>query len=124
MKLRIRANTLRMRLTKSEVAQFAAAGEVADTTDFGAGRALTYRLRRDDSAAEIAGSYADDQITVSIPAASADRWTSTEEVSLRNGPTGEVEPISILIEKDFACLVEREGEDDSDAYAHPEVAAQ
>ncbi len=29
--------------------------------------------------------------------------------------------LSILVEKDFACLAPREGEDDSDMYAHPEA---
>ena len=33
------------------------------------------------------------------------------------------EPLRILVEKDFACLVEREGEDDSDAFPHPDGGA-
>ncbi len=32
--------------------------------------------------------------------------------------------LDILVEKDFACLTKREGEDESDMYPHPEAGAQ
>ena len=44
-------------------------------------------------------------------------------MSLRaSQPTGKSEDLQILVEKDFACLAPREGEDDSDAFAHPNTA--
>lgn len=116
MKLRIENDTLRLRLAEAEVQQFAAAGRVTAATHFGpgAGQQLSYTLERlpppdreAASAALAAGAtlrYAPGQITVLVPAALADEWTSTS----RNGFTGELavtdsRQLRILVEKDLDC---------------------
>jgi Family of unknown function (DUF7009) len=119
-KLRVRGDTLRLRLVRSELDELVRTGAVADTIRFPLGRSLTYRLQVDPGADWSA--VLDEQgIRVGIPREEASRWFRPDqvgcksEVSLQGGGT-----LSLLIEKDFPCLVERPGEDDSDAFPRPE----
>jgi hypothetical protein len=118
MKLRIRGNSLRLRLTRTEVDDFSRRGHVSDGIEFGSGAALSYSLRRCPASRAITASFGDGRIEVRVPDADAQAWAQTEAVSLRGGAAGPGAP-SILIEKDFACLIQREGEDDSDAFRNP-----
>lgn len=121
MKLRIRGNTLRLRLTRSEVDEFAVSGRSADKISFGGGQSLVYAIERTESdavSAELEGG----EIRVSVPATLADIWTRTDQVGFdavyRTGNGGELE---ILVEKDFACLTPRPNEDTADSFPHPKT---
>jgi hypothetical protein len=115
MKLRIRDNSVRLRLTQSEVTQFAEKGLVESKTDFGNGQVFSYALRSDISIQNLQAEFADGGIKIAIPKNAADHWTKTEEV----GINGTDNKIKVLIEKDFACLTMRANEDESDAFPHP-----
>jgi hypothetical protein len=115
MKLRIRENSVRLRLTKTEVAEFAATGLIENQTDFGNGQIFIYALSSSDSVQHLAATFADGRIEIMVPNAAAECWANSEEV----GISGETESLKIQIEKDFACLSVREGEDESDAFPHP-----
>lgn len=120
-KLRLRDNSLRLRLSQTEVATVAGAGEISSATLFGS-NALTVRLHR-SGADHCAADFDGKSITVSVPGSRLERWARTQQVSIEAEqalPGGEA--LRILIEKDFACLSERPGEDDSDAYPHPDEA--
>jgi hypothetical protein len=118
MKLRISSNSLRLRLTRSEVEEFAANGSYECAIDLAGGR-LTYRLERADVEATTAR-LSECTITVRVPSAAADRWTGSEDVGINALTAGS---LKITIEKDFACLKPRAGEDTEDHYPHPEVGA-
>ena len=45
MKLRLQGNSVRLRLTRSEVERLRETGLVEESVDFGAGAALAYRLQ-------------------------------------------------------------------------------
>lgn len=123
MKLRIRGNSVRLRVTQTEVESIRAGEAVSETTDFGGGRRLTYRLAADPAAPAMCAAYADGVITVSVPAGEAQRWTETDLVSLAaEQAADDGGTLSILVEKDFQCLAPREGEDESDMFPHPEAA--
>jgi hypothetical protein len=113
MKLRIRGNSLRLRLSQSEVTQLAQHGRVEDAISFGPSK-LAYVLATSD-VDRISATYEDHRIIVTLPKDRAKRWISTDEVGIES--SGDPK---ILVEKDWSCLVPREGEDDSDAYPHPE----
>jgi hypothetical protein len=53
-------------------------------------------------------------------------WCNTELVSLQAeqlvGDSGEM--LSILVEKDFSCLMDRKGEDESDNYPNPNAKSE
>ncbi len=116
MKLRIRGDSIRLRLTRQEVVALGESGEVAERTHFADGIFLEYRLRSDSESNACVAVFHDNVLTVSVAAELAARWVHSEEVAVGCEDSG---PLRILIEKDFACLSERQGEDDSDAFPHP-----
>ena len=124
MKLRIKGDSLRLRLTRSEVDQLATAGQVEDRIHFGAGSALTYRLSRDTKGRELNASFSAGLIDVRVPAAMAREWCATDEVTLTGVQNTGDASLRILVEKDFACLKPRENEDESDHFPHPKATQQ
>ena len=120
MKLRIKGNSLRLRVTRPELEALGTVGAVVEIVPFPGAAALKYELRVDSKASVVAASFRDSVVRVSIPAPDFEAWRKEDQVSLRSSqPTGKSDDLQILIEKDFACLAPREGEDDSDAFAHP-----
>ncbi len=116
MKLRIRGNSVRLRLLRGEVAEFAAKGLLRETINFGASN-LTYILQIADGANELSAEFVAGQIVISIPTAAAREWTATDTVSLageQKNANGEL--LKILIEKDFVCLDRIGDEDNWDSY--------
>lgn len=118
MKLRISGNSLRLRLTRSEVEEFAATGSYENSIGL-TGGTLTYRLER-TGAATLTASLSGSTITVRVPGTAADQWTNGDEVGIEASENG---GLTIVIEKDFACLKPREGEDTDDHYPHPATGA-
>lgn len=116
MKLRIRGNSIRLRLLRGEVAEFASTGIVRETINFGLS-SLTYVLQTADDTDELSAKFTDREITVGVPSAMAQNWTKTEKVSLLGEQiNADGEPLKILIEKDFVCLDRISDEDNKDAY--------
>jgi hypothetical protein len=115
MKLRIQGDSLRLRLTRSEVAELHEGSAVEETAHFGGGPGLTYRILKCAGVAGIRSELADGTITVHIPASAVDAWATSDEVGIaaRDGV------LRILIEKDFRCLTRPREEDEPDAYPHP-----
>ena len=117
MKLRIKGNSIRLRLTQTEVENFGTSGIVEECVDFGKenNSNFGYVLEK-NSTQKLSASFTDGKIAVSVPKTVAENWVSTEEVGIE-GVDG---TLRILIEKDFACLNPRKGEDESDNFPHPE----
>ncbi len=117
MKLRIRGNSIRLRLTQGEVQTLAEKGRVEDAIAFAPGSRLVYALAFGGSlGAKLEGS----RVEVTLPAAQGKEWASSTRVGLEGEqPIAGGEPLRILVEKDFACLHPRKGEDDRDAYPNP-----
>ena len=118
MKLRIKGNSIRFRLTKSEVDYFGKEGNLADEIDFGSSK-LAYSINIKIEAKSMSAFFEDNKITVYITEDQANQWVSTEKVGLNS----ELElkaggKLYILIEKDFKCLDETI-EDQSDNYPNP-----
>ena len=120
MKIRIRENTLRFRLGRTEVETFDRTGTIGDTVRFGVGKndfgySLEKTLQSDFSA-----SFIDGTIVVQVPALDADKWANYDEVSLAGVFVADDQTkLKILIEKDFVCLNAHNDEDQSDRYPHP-----
>ena len=123
MKLRIKGDSLRLRLSQGEMRALAERGEVEDRVSFPGGAALRYRLRVDQNSSVISAGYGSDLIDVRVPRPLAERWWGSDLVTLSASqplPTGE---LRLVLEKDWACLAPREGEDESDNFPHPEAGA-
>ena len=119
MKLRILGNSIRLRVSKSELTELADTGGVADAIEFSPGVRLCYRLR--SAADSVTGAnFLGGEIAVTVPAAALQELVETERVAIRGEqPLGNGESLAILIEKDFECLVPRPGEDPRDLFDNP-----
>lgn len=123
MKLRIRGNSLRLRLTKSEVAEIGAGGTVEETVEFGGEppQRFIYALMSTDNVENPTAVFDAGRITVFISKAQAGEWSRTNQIGIEAeksiGADGRT--LRILIEKDFSCLEPRAGEEDVDTFAHP-----
>ncbi len=120
MKLRIRGNSIRLRLTQAEVQTLADQGRVEDAIAFAAGSRLVYALAFGDALGARLESGRAMLVEVTLPAALAKEWASSSRVGVEGEqPVSGGEPLRILVEKDFACLHPRKGEDDRDAFPNP-----
>jgi hypothetical protein len=120
MKLRLKGNSIRLRLTQGEVARLAETGAVEERVEFGnSGRTFVYAVEATGDGKEVAAEFVADRIRVVIPAAAAREWAQSDEVGLYATPDG----LSISVEKDFACVKPRAGEDESDMFPHPDPGA-
>ncbi|MDT0606416.1 DUF7009 family protein [Croceitalea rosinachiae] len=120
MKIRIKGNSVRLRLTKTEVETFSEAGSLSETTYFGS-KALTYCLQSKMGISELEADFIDDIITVHIPAEAQKTWASSNRVGYSNKVDwADDTELSLLVEKDFTCLDETV-EDQSDNYPNPRL---
>ncbi len=125
MKLRIRGETIRLRLKRAEVDQIAMGTSVSEQTHF-PGSVLTCRLDVSDDN-EISASFDRGSLVINVPKSKVLDWADSDEVSLYGEQklpgTG---LLSVLIEKDFQCLEpghHRDCEDDEDTFPHPRVVS-
>ena len=111
-----------MRLTQSEVQAFKEQGRLTEKVFFPGGTTFCYTLR---TGKQYDALFKDDELMISIPDNLVIPWADSEELSLRASLTLQKgEMLSLLVEKDLACLIEREGEDDSDAFPNPKSGSK
>jgi len=116
MKIRIKGNSLRYRLTKSDIDSFSSTGYIEETICFGTQK-LVYALQQ-SQVDELTADFNDQKIVLCVPAAIAKEWTTTDRVGFENNNS----PLYLLIEKDFKCL-DNVAEDQSDNYPNPLASA-
>lgn len=118
MKLRILGNSIRLRLTKSEVVQFGETGKVEDMVEFGAvSPGLCYRLSTTVDDDTPRARFEDHCLSISVPAGEAENWIGSEQIGIEATQlVGDRKFLRIMVEKDFTCLEGRTAEDDSDAF--------
>ena len=121
MKLRIRGNSIRLRLKRGEVDRLAAGNKLVEETEF-PGSAFSYSLELSDNE-DMVASFDNGRIEISMPREIIPEWADTDLVTLYTEQElpgdGKLE---ILVEKDFSCLEpghHRNCEDDQDTYPHP-----
>lgn len=120
MKLRIRDNSVRLRLTRGEVDAVRRDGLVTAHTTFPGGHVFTYRLESSPASVKPEAFYSATEMTVRVPEETVLGWASSEQVSIAGEQAvSDDAALRILVEKDFACLTPRDDEDESDMYPHP-----
>jgi hypothetical protein len=123
MKLRIKGPTLRLRLTQAEMQALLDEGAVEERVPFAPGVSLVYRVKRDAAAREVSASFRNGVVEVLVPDGKAREWCTTALVTLAHEQALPEGALRITLEKDFACLAPREGEDESDNFPHPEAGS-
>jgi hypothetical protein len=118
MKIRIKGNSLRYRLTRSDVDLLATKGKVTELIDFGSA-SLQYELEA-GIGDKLSAVYSNNCITVYFPEAWIDDWINTDEVGFKQimEIKDSAEGLYIVVEKDFTCL-DNVSEDQSDNYPNP-----
>jgi Family of unknown function (DUF7009) len=122
MKLRLRENSIRLRLLQSEVKNLQENGSISEAITFGKSNILTYRIKVSDAAQTISAAFEAGEIIVEIPRDAAENWINTTQVGLQIEQKSDgAKPLSILIEKDFVCLERPSDADNADAFPHPKL---
>jgi hypothetical protein len=119
MKLRIKGNSLRLRISQSEMQALLRDGEIEDTIRFGPAHdaCLTYALRLQESSPEIGLDYRPQRVTILLSNAAATHWAGTDEVGIYGDSAS---GIALLVEKDFACL-DSDDPQYADAFPNPKA---
>lgn len=122
MKLRVKHNSIRLRLTQGEVARFGETGRVEEAIEFGAQpqQRLIYSIEKNADSRELSAVFEDRKITVFVPPAKAETWLNSDDSGIEGEQhMSDGKALRILIEKDFACLKPRHSEDERDAFPNP-----
>ena len=120
MKLRIRGDSIRLRLAKSDVATLVAQGTVREDMRMSTEATFEYRLTADRDLSGPRVSHTGSVLEVRLPREQLERWAASNEVGIEaRQPNGTPSGLLVLVEKDFPCLTARPHEDDSDAFARP-----
>jgi dihydroxyacetone kinase len=120
MKLRIHKNSIRLRLSQQEVDTIGRGSPIIEMVEMGMGKEnnFGYSLIPLDHIDEISAQYVQNILKVSFPTHKAKEWADTDTVSISKVADNN---LSILIEKDFQCLHERPGEDESNNFPNPDA---
>jgi hypothetical protein len=120
-KLRIKGNSLRLRVLQPELAKFLDSGRIEEMIQFTPKEDanLTYTLGHDRSTSSIAVRYADRAIAVVLPTAEAESWAKSDQVGIyASFDLGSKGRLEVSVEKDFACLDLSDAENE-DTFPHP-----
>ena len=119
MKIRINGNSIRYRLSKTDISNFEKDGFIEEKTVFVNGNALIYRLEKSKGILNLEASFSGNRICIFVPEKIAEEWTMTDAVSFESKmDIGDKQELLLLIEKDFVCI-DHTLEDQSDNYPNP-----
>lgn len=113
MKLRFHNDSLRLRLSQSEVAQLKDTGHVENCVTFAPGRTLTYSIES-APVAQVTAAFEGNRVSVVLPGAKARQWIDGDEAGIE----GRNATLQIVVEKDYQCL-HRSSEEDADGFPNP-----
>lgn len=119
MKIRIHRNSVRFRLSKSEVSKLENEGYLEETTDFGPAQ-LIYAVQK-SPVSQLNARFEQNKVTLEVPEGLLTGWAANDTVGFEgNMPLSNGDSLYMLIEKDFKCL-DNVAEDQSDNYDNPKT---
>ncbi|MBT8283427.1 MAG: hypothetical protein KJO86_06785 [Muriicola sp.] len=122
MKIRIKGDSVRFRLTKTEVEELCSKGTIEEVTHF-KNKSFVYAVKRTTKEG-IYTTFEQDAITLHVDERLLDGWNHNDKVGFDYVEKIDSETtLSLLLEKDFVCLDERL-EDQSDNYPNPKMESQ
>lgn len=122
MKLRILDNSLRFRLSRPEVDAIRDLGLLRSVVKFPGGARFEYVLESSPASVAPTADYADNVMLVQLPESAVREWADSDAVTIASDQIlGNDGVLTLLVEKDFACLSPRDNEDESELFAHPEA---
>ncbi len=121
MKLRLKGNSLRLRVTRSELTRLLAGERIEETVLFptNPNTSLSYALEVGSNSQPVHVAFASQQIVVSVSQDQLTSWSGEHQVGIYASlPVTESTDLEVAIEKDFACL-DLSDEDNKDTFANP-----
>lgn len=120
MKIRIKGNSVRFRLTKSEVETLALNEEIFETTNFGKTK-FSYGVVLNTSIDDLQIKYHENFMILEVPYKKGKSWHTNAIIGFNHvQKTASADEIMLLLEKDFTCL-DNTLEDQSDNYPNPKL---
>ncbi|MGI4806039.1 MAG: DUF7009 family protein [Janthinobacterium lividum] len=119
MKIRIKGNSVRLRLSKSEIELFGKEGYLEEKTEF-VNSSFRYAIQKLFDGTTLDASFTEQKLTVFVPNAVMQEWVDTDVVGYSQYlPIADGKTLFLLIEKDYKCIDGDESEDQSDYYENP-----
>jgi hypothetical protein len=121
MKLRLKGNSLRLRVTRSELARLQAGQPIEEAVLFPANKdvRLSYVLQVGSHSQPVHVAFASQQIVVSVSPDQLASWSDEHQVGVYASlAVNESTNLEVSLEKDFACL-DLSDEDNKDTFANP-----
>jgi len=125
MKLRIKGDSLRLRVSRSELDRFLRGERIEDTIHFSSEpeAKLTYSLENAAHDASTGIRYSAGHVTVLLSKDHVGTWSGNDQVGIYTSVgIGSENSLQLVIEKDFACL-DRSDEDNTDTFENPHAGA-
>jgi hypothetical protein len=120
MKIRIKGNSIRYRLTRTEVEIFSQEGYYSEETVFN-NNVFKYALKAISGINNLTADFDNQTITMYLPVSDCKSWANNNQVGFQHNMILEnAQTLSLLLEKDFTCLEER-AEDETDNYPNPQA---
>jgi hypothetical protein len=121
MKLRIKGDSLRIRVGPSEVERLTGCGRIEETIHFAPGVQLTYALELSEGTTSISVVGSPGEVVVLVPTRVAQAWAHGDEVGIYGAFANGSGSLELAIEKDFACL-DTSHAGNHDTYPNPKAA--
>jgi hypothetical protein len=119
MKLRIKGNSIRIRLSKTEVNELCAGTSLSDNTNFG-NNSFGYSVQPVNDGDSLTAIYDNGLITLFVPQSLLADWPVNSVVGFESVMAlNNSDQLHLLLEKDFKCL-DKTMEDQSDFFENPE----
>lgn len=107
MKLRIRDNSVGMRLTRDEIEILRKQGVVSARTGFPGGREFRYQLESSPASVAPAAFFSDNMITVRLPETTVLAWATTEQIAIEGEQVlVDGNKLNITVDKDLDGCVQ------------------
>lgn len=121
MKIRIKGDSIRFRLTQSEVKSLSENDEIYNSTNFGNAE-FNYGVILNANIDNLQASFNNNRIVLEMPKSLGDSWFDNDIVTFDHTiETSLGNKLYLLLEKDFTCL-DNAIEDQSDNYPNPKLS--
>jgi hypothetical protein len=120
MKLRLKGNSIRIRLDRRDIERLIDERYVDDAVRFGPGLAFSYAVEIGPAPRGCPkAQYTEGRLTIQIDRDDAEEWFAGDRVGFDHQQPVDGGVVRVLLEKDFACIDRPLGEEPDDAYAFP-----
>ena len=120
MKLRIKDDSIRLRLSEIDLNELREHHEIMASCRVGQNQVLNYGIKISSVNESIEAEFLESNLTITLGTNQAQNWMETDQVGFDTRIDNEsTESLYILIEKDWQCLKPRPNEDESSLFPNP-----